>query len=122
MNIIYCRSHDEVNIDLARSSCDEHGLILQIADERDELFPADASAIAIDLNHLVVRPDERREIARRLQNILLPYPVAVASYDLDPEVIHALQARGVLVFPNIGRQLFKELADAIGANRGDFAA
>src|SRR5437667_12359431 len=109
-NIIYYRSNDEVNVELARSWCAELRMGIQIADQRDELFPSDAAAVAIDVNHLALRPLERAQFVRRLCNVLLPYPVAVACYDLEREVKVALEARGWFVFRRIERDMFHELA------------
>jgi hypothetical protein len=112
-NVIVLRTHDEVNAAWARLWCDQLGLVLQQADQRDALFPAGA-ALAIDLDQLGMDAKERAAFAERLGLVPLPYPVAVASYDLDAEMKRALKARGVLVFRRIGRHLFHELAKAIG--------
>jgi hypothetical protein len=120
--VIVCRTNDEVNADLARSWCEDQGLDFRPADQRDELFPKDAWALAIDLDHLALGPTERRQLVDRLYNALPTYPVAVASYDLEPEVKTALRDRGVLVFRRIDRQLFYELAAAIASEFEDFAA
>jgi hypothetical protein len=120
--VIVCRTNDEVNADLARSWCEDQGLDFQPADQRDELFPKDAWALAIDLDHLALGPMERHRLVERLYTALPTYPVAVASYDLDPEAQGALRDRGVLVFRRIDRQLFYELAAAIDSEFSDFAA
>jgi len=109
---IYFRSHDEVNIALARSWCDQHDQAFQLADARDELFPHNAIAIAIDLDYLGLGPTERGRFVQRLCSALLPYPLAVASYDLDRDLTSTLAARGVLVFRKTGGQLFQALAKA----------
>jgi hypothetical protein len=122
-NVVFCRTTDEVNSDLARCWCDECELTLQLADPRDELFPASASGVAFDLNHLVMESIERPQFVQSLHMLLLPYPVAVASYDLDSGAVGALQARGVLVFRRLDCELFRELANAIRRReRGDVAA
>jgi hypothetical protein len=120
--VVVCRTHDEVNADLARSWCEDQGLDFQPTDQRDELFPKNVWAMAIDLDHLDLRPTERRQFVERLYTALPTYPVAVASYDLDPEVKGALTDRGVLVFRRIDRQLFYELSAAITSEFEDFAA
>src|SRR5262245_8835701 len=112
-SVIVLRTHDVVNADLARSWCDEHGLLLQLADQRDELFPAEAGALVIDLDHLALRLSDRLSFVQRLCRALPPYPVATASYDLDSATIGSLRSRGVLVFRRIERQLFYELAAAV---------
>jgi len=119
--VLVCRTNDEVNADLARTWCDDHGLECQLADQRNELFPAEAYAIAIDLNDCVLGPKDRSQLVERLCKALPPYPIAVASYDLSPEVKNALRARGMLVFRRIERRLFYELAAAIECNRAEFA-
>src|SRR5262245_59283664 len=75
-NVIVLRTHDEVNADLARSWCEEHDLVLQVNNQKDELFPSEAIAIAIDLGHLALRPRERQDMVERLRHALPPYPVA----------------------------------------------
>jgi hypothetical protein len=119
--VIVCRTTDEVNADLARSWCDDHGLECQLADQRDGLFPTEACAIAIDLNDCVLGPKDRSQLVEWLCKTLLPYPIAVASYDLSPEVKNALRTRGMLVFRRIERRLFYELAAAIEFDRAEFA-
>src|SRR5262249_611010 len=84
-NVIVLRTHDEVNVAWAGLWCDRLGLVLQQADQRDALFPAGAS-LAIDLNHLGMDAKERASFVRRLGIVPLPYPVAVASYDLDAQI------------------------------------
>jgi hypothetical protein len=113
-NIIFCWTYDEMNADLARAWCDEHGMVFQLAHHEDTLFPPEAGAIAIDLNHLAMEPSARVEFVQRLQSALLPYPVAVASYDLEAEMIDTLKAQGFLVFRRIERQMFYELAHMLG--------
>jgi hypothetical protein len=113
-NVIVLRTHDEVNVAWARLWCDRLGLVLQQADQRDALFPAGAG-LAIDLDHLGMDAKERAAFVRRLAIVPLPYPVAVASYDLDAEMKRALKAQGVLLFRRVGRHLFHELAKAIGS-------
>ena len=50
------------------------------------MFPADADGLVIDLEHLGLTPLERLQLARRLYMTLLPYPVALNSHDLEPEM------------------------------------
>jgi hypothetical protein len=120
---IYCRSHDEVNIDQARSWCDQRGLDFQLAQARDELFPRAANAVAIDLNHLGLELSQRALLVRRLCSVLVPYAVALASYDeFDPDVMAAVAARGVVVFRNMGPQMLKALAGARVGGSGELAA
>ena len=57
--IIVCRTNDEVNADMAGTWCGEHDLVCRPADQRDPLFPKDAGALAVDLNHLGCTPAER---------------------------------------------------------------
>jgi hypothetical protein len=113
-NVVICKTIDEVNIDLARRWCDEDGLIFRLADPADDLFPAGVSAMVIDLNHLALQPRERVHFVERLANLVPPYPVAVASYDLEPEAIETLKGQGYLVFRRIERQMFYELAHTLG--------
>lgn len=120
--IIVFWTNDEVNIDLARSWCDEQGLIFQLGDQRDELFPADAAALVLDLNHLALRHDELEQVVARVHQALLPYPVAVACYNFSPRVLAASKTRGLLAFRSVGPQLFQELTHAISSASGDFAA
>lgn len=112
-NVIVLRTNDVVNADLAQTWCEEHDLVLRVTDQRDELFPAEAGAVVIDLGHLALRSREREALVERLRHALPPYPVAVASYDLDPRAITSLRARGILVFRRIERHLFYQLASAI---------
>jgi len=111
-NVIICKTNDEVSIDLARTWCDEDGLVFQLAGQGDRLFPAGGAAMVIDLNHLALRPIERAQLVDRLAKVLPPYPVGIASYDLEPEMMDTLKARGMLVFRRIERQLFYDLAKA----------
>ncbi len=111
-NVVVCRTNDEVNVDLACAWCDEHGLVCRQADQRDELFFPDAHALVLDLNHLTWGPTERAQLVEQLCHALLPYPVAIASYDLDVQEKSALEVRGFLVFRRIDRQLLDALARA----------
>ena len=120
--VIICRTNDEVNADLVYSWCDSHGVDFQRTDQRDELFPAEASAIAIDLNHLSFGPKERSQFIERLCRAAIPYPVAVASYDLNSELMAKLRARGISVFRRIEPQLLYRLVTAVGRGRAEFAA
>jgi hypothetical protein len=115
-DVVICATNDEVSMDLARAWCDEDGLRLQIADHRDRLFPVSIAGMVIDLNNLALRPAERARFVERLAKKTLLYPVAVASYDLEPEIKEALKGRGILVFRRIGRRLFSELANAMKYN------
>jgi hypothetical protein len=121
-NVIVLRTNDEVNADLARQWCDEHGLILQVTDQRDGLFPPEASATVIDLDHLGLTPSERAHLVERLCHALSHCPVAVASYNLEPPVRAALRDRGVLVYRRIDRQLFYGVAAVISCGLTDSAA
>jgi hypothetical protein len=121
-NIIFCWTYDEMNAEYARAWCDEHGMVFQLAHHEDALFPPEAGAIAIDLNHLAMEASERAQFVRRLESVLLPYPVAVASYDLDAEAIPKLRVRGVLVSRRMGQQLLFELTQAINQNATACAA
>jgi hypothetical protein len=121
-NVVVLRTNDVVNADLARLWCDEHGLLLQVVDQRDELFPAEAWAMVIDLDHLALKPSERAHFVERLVHVLPPCPVAVASYNLEPPTMAALRDRGMLVFRRLERQLFYELASSIDRDVADSAA
>jgi hypothetical protein len=120
--VVVWRTNDEVNADLAQTWCDEHGLDWRPAEARDELFPSDAVALAIDLNHLARGPRERAEYVDRLCRALPTYPVALASYDLEASEKKLLRARGFLVCRCFNRQLFDELGRALGLAFADFAA
>jgi hypothetical protein len=111
-----------VHADLARLWCDDHGLVLQVADQRDELLPAEAWALVIDLDHLGLTSSERVRLVERLHHVLPPYPVAVASYNLEPPSMASLRERGVMVCRRIERQLFYELANSIDRDFTGFAA
>lgn len=113
--VLVCRTHDEVNADLARSWCDDNGIDFRLAGRRDPLFPEDAAALVLDVNHLGLDAGERTQFVERLCQLLPPYPVAVVSYDLAWEVKKLLRARGWLIFRHVKRQIFYELA----AVRGD---
>jgi hypothetical protein len=112
-NRVFCRTHDEVNAHLAQRWCDQHGLEFQLADQRDRLFPSDAAAIVLDLNHLGLRADERQAIVSRICKRALHCPVAVACYDFEPAAIARLKTRGVLVARCLKRWLFRSLAKVI---------
>jgi hypothetical protein len=114
-NAVVCRTTDEVSLDLARTSCDEHSLALVIADGEDDLFPDGVAAMVIDLNDLTLSLIQRGRLLYQLTNAVLPYPVALASYDLDSEMKSRLKAHGVLVFRRIGSDLFSDLAKSIRA-------
>jgi hypothetical protein len=89
--------------------CREQGLELAVTDQRDELLPLEASAAVIDLDQLNLMLNERLEMVERLSCVLPPYPVAVASYDLDERIVAALRAHGILVFRRLDRRVFCEL-------------
>jgi hypothetical protein len=107
---VVLRTNDVVNAELARGWCEELGLDLQVTDQRDELFPLESSAAVIDLDHLSLTVNERAELVERLSCVLPPYPVAIASYDLDARIIAAFRAHGVVVCRRIDPHLFHELA------------
>jgi hypothetical protein len=112
---IFCRTIDEVNGNLAQFWCDELRLTCQASFPREILFPTDGDGLVIDLDSLGLTPAERLQLAQQLCRTLLPYPVALSSYDLEPEMIGALQAVGVLVSRRLDRDLFERLAGAIEA-------
>jgi hypothetical protein len=111
--VIICKTMDEMNIDLARKWCDEDGLTFQLAPHGEKQFPAGVAAIVIDLDHLALGPGERAHYVEQLAQMLPPYPVAIASYDLEPDFVDTLKARGLLVFRRLERQMFYDLANAI---------
>ena len=110
---VCCRTIDHVNADLARSFCEDHELIFQLADPRDAMFPTDADGIVFDLDYLAMDRIDRVQFVRRLRTTVLPYPVAIVAYDLDAGEIDALSDRGVLVARRVSPQLFRELAQMI---------
>ncbi len=114
--LLVCRTHDEVNAALARSWCDDNGLEFRLASQRDPLLPPDAQALVLDVNHLGLDARERREFVERLCQLLPPYPVAIASYDLRPGIKRLLAARGWLISRHVRWQIFYELAAALGEN------
>ncbi len=57
---VICRTTDEVNLEMARTWCDAHGLVCRPADQRDPLFLPDAHSLIVDLDHLASGPSERR--------------------------------------------------------------
>src|SRR5262249_13415492 len=114
---VYGRTTDEVNRDLIRLWCDEFGLTFQLSYPKDVLFPADADGLYLDLDHQGLTPFERELLVRRLCLTLLPYPVALTSYDLEPETSDALQAHGVLVGRRLDRTLIRKLAEVIAARK-----
>jgi hypothetical protein len=110
-NVVICRTNDEVNVDLVSTWCAEHGLVCRSADQRDDLFLADARAVVLDLNHLIWGPKERTHFVEELLcHTLPPYPVAIASYDLETEEKSDLRGRGFLVFRRVDRQMLDALA------------
>jgi hypothetical protein len=111
--VLVCRTHDEVNAELARAWCDDCGMDFRPADQREPLLPDDARALVIDLNHLGLDSRERVQFVERLCHVLPPYPVAVASYDLTPAAKSMLLSRGWLIFRHIDRRLFYELAGTL---------
>jgi len=114
MEYLICfRTLDDVDGELARQWCDDLGFACQIADPRDALFPADADGLVIDLDQLGMPAGERAELVRRLAMLHLPYPVAVASYDLETDAAGTLQCCGLLVYGRLDEALFRELASAI---------
>jgi hypothetical protein len=115
-NVVGCRTNDEVNADLANTWCHERGLVCRLADQRDELFLPDACALVLDFNHLFWGRNERAQFVEQLCQALPPYPVAVASYDLDAQEKTALRMRGFLIFRRMDRDLFDELAHIIWCN------
>jgi hypothetical protein len=119
--VLVCRTHDEVNADLARSWCDENGFFFELATQRDPVFPDGARALVIDVNHLGLDFSQRSKYLNRLCHVLPQYPAAVASYELESEVRDLLQASGWLVFRFIQKRLFYELATVINCDSSDLA-
>jgi hypothetical protein len=115
--VLVCRTHDEVNADLARSWCDANGMEFRLAGQRDPLLPEDACALVLDVHHLGLDAGERAQFLERLCRLLPPYPVAVASYDLDSNVKNRLLARGCFLFRHLKSELFYQLAAAIWDER-----
>jgi hypothetical protein len=110
---VVCRTTDEVSLDVARTSCDRHGLAFLIADREDGL-PADGVAgMVFDLNDLAFSLAERVRLLKLLVQATFPYPVAVASYDLESEMKDRLEACGMLVYRRIEPALFNDLAKRI---------
>jgi hypothetical protein len=118
---VYCQTIDEVNRDLVQNNCANNDLRFQLSHPRDAMFPADAEGLVFDINHLGLTSLEQALLVRRLYMMLLPYPVVV-SYDLEPETIETLEARGIIVGRRLEADLFRELAKAIRGERGDAAA
>src|SRR6516225_9521366 len=113
---------DPFENNLAQCCGEAAGLDVQTLFPKDGLFPTGADGLVVNLNYLGLTPLERAEQVRRLHLALLPYPVAVSSYDLEPETVAALQAKGVLVCRRLDRDLFDRLAKAIDAHKGGDAA
>jgi hypothetical protein len=95
---------------------------LQVADQRDALFPPEACATVIDLDHLGLTLSERARLVERLCHALPHCPVVVASYNLEPPARVALRDHGVLICRAIERQLFYDVATVISCGSTDSAA
>src|SRR5947209_5350174 len=92
---VYCRTLDAVHNHLARLWCEGFGMTYRVSFPREALFPSDADGLVIDLDHAALTPFERLQMMRLLCMTLLPYPVALSSYDLEPATMATLQAKGV---------------------------
>src|SRR5437764_786174 len=119
---VFHLSTDPTNGRLGQRWGEAAGLHVQTLFPKEGLFPADADGLVIDLDHLGLTPLERALFVRRLYLAVLPYPVALVSYDLEPEMIEALQVRGVLVFRRLDLAVLDRLARAIDVARGGDAA
>jgi rhodanese-related sulfurtransferase len=122
MHTVFQLSIDQVNASLGQDLGEAAGLDVQTLFPKDGLFPDDADGLIIDLDHVGMTPLERAQFVYRLNMTLLPYPVAVHSYNLEAEQIEALEARGVLVFRRLELALFRRLARAIADGKGGDAA
>jgi hypothetical protein len=78
--------------------------------------------LAVDLDQLSLSALERAQLAHRFCSAAIPYPIALACYDLAPDMVEALKARGFLVFPRVECRLFRELANKIAYDRQESAA
>jgi hypothetical protein len=110
---------DPVESNLAQDWGEQVGLDVQTAFPKDGPFPTDVDGLVINVNHLGLTPLERAWFVRRLYLTLLPYPVAVTCYDLEPGTIAALHARGILVARHLDKNLVRELAQVINARKRD---
>jgi hypothetical protein len=122
MPTVFQLTTDPVHASLGQDWCEAAGLDVQTLFPKDGLFPADVEGLVIDLDHLGQTLLERAQFVYRLCLTRLPYPVAVHSYDLEPEQIPGLRARGVVVFRRLEPALFQRLARAIKVSKGGDAA
>jgi hypothetical protein len=120
--LVHHLSVDLVSISLAQQWGEEFNLNVQPRFPKEGLFPPDGSGLIADLNHLSLEPGERHELFRRMAYTLLPYPLAIASYDVDERQIKRMERKRLVLGRWVNRDLIKRLANAVEEDRKDEAA
>ena len=96
--LVWLRSHDEVNQDLARGLGADHGLDVQARFLKEGLPDGDCRALVVDLDSVAPGRLALQRLVKELSARPHPYPVAAFGYNLEDDQIINLRAAGIGVF------------------------
>jgi hypothetical protein len=120
--LVHDLSTDWVSITLAQDWGEEFDLNVQPRFPQEGFLPANGSGLIVDLNNLALQPGERTDLLARIECCLLPYPVAIATYDLEKCQVERLEHKGLIVGRWVDRNLIERLAKAIDEEQKEKAA
>jgi hypothetical protein len=106
MKIAYL-STDDVNQNLAENLAAKYGASGDCLSPRDPPLNGQYDAVVYDLDSWP--PLLGREVLEGLLSCPARYPVAVHSYNLEPEQVEKLSGNGVVVARRLEAQVFKAL-------------
>jgi hypothetical protein len=107
---------DEVNESTACRMAAACGVTLHPLLPRDAPPNGQFDAVLYDLDSLP--PGGRQEVVSELVSNLPSCPVAVHSYNLEDDVVHALHEKHVIVFRRLGHDLLSLLRRAVASAHG----
>ncbi len=108
-------TNDEVNQAIATQMAGDCGVALYPLTERDAPPDSQCEALLYDLDYL--SPDCRRKTLTELVSASLSCPVAVHSYNLEPDQVKALLRNGVAVCRRLEPAVFLALQAAVGGKQ-----
>jgi hypothetical protein len=118
--LVWLRSHDEVNQDLARGLGADHGLDVQARFLKEGLPDGDCRALVVDLDSVAPGRLALQSLLKELCARPCPYPLVAFGYSLEDDQLMDLRAAGIQVFQHgLGPEMFVGIAEQSSDARSD---